>query len=667
MPFARPQTLILMLVGMVVVATAGWLCLTMPFAGALGRLSYDLPFAVRSNLGTPDICLVTIDERSSQALKQPVDALWERSLQTRLVQILTKEGARAVVFDVVFDQPSADPAVDEQFAAAIRENGRVFLGAGVRRDPGRDVAEEQILPPIPLLRRAAAGWGVLEFRPIDADSGVRQIYPGNEEMPAVTWRLARFLGVPLPETPGERGPARWLNYYGPAGMLPGVSFHEALRPEEMAPGFFRDRIVIVGGRLSLGNLSQQKDEFLTPYTRWGQPFAAGMELHATTLLNLLHGEWLERMAPGRELRLIVLFGLGITVLLSAVCAVCPFRATAAAGVVVALVAAAACWGVWNHRVWFDWLVPVVVQTPLALFWALSANYLLEARRRNIIRRAFSLYLSPHMANEIAEARFDLKPGGKLVEATMMFTDLQGFTSPSEQLRDPRQISDVLISYFNNTTQYVLDNRGTIIKYVGDAVFATWGAPLPDQDHAYHAVLAAWGMHQGSQLNVHGHHLITRIGLNTGTVLAGNLGSNFRFDYTLIGDATNLAARLEGLNKYLGTQVLLTEVTWKLVSDRFAARSLGKFRVLGKEEPVVIYELLGPTVTTFIQNTMETFARGLAAFQSGDLTAARESMEQTRKLRGGSDGPSEFYLKEITKLERSGVPAGWEGVIELSEK
>jgi len=320
MRFARPQTLILMLVGMVVVATVGWLCLTMPFAGALARLSYDLPFAVRSNLSGGEVCLVTIDEKAARALQQPIDAPWDRRLQARLVRTLAKEGARAVLFDVVFDQPAADPAVDEEFAAALRENGRVFLGAAVRRAPGRDVAEEQIIPPIPMLRKAAAGWGALEFRPIDADYGVRQLYPGNEEVPAVTWRLARHLGAALPEIPDGAAPAHWLNYYAPAGLFQSVSYHEALRPEELAPGFFRDRVVIVGGRLSLGNLSQQKDEFLTPYTRWGQPFAAGMEIHATTLLNLLHGEWLERMNPRREVWLIILLGVSITLVLSVVCA-----------------------------------------------------------------------------------------------------------------------------------------------------------------------------------------------------------------------------------------------------------------------------------------------------------------------------------------------------------
>src|SRR5262249_18520246 len=152
---------------------------------------------------------------------------------------------------------------------------------------------------------------------------------------------------------------------------------------------------------------------------------------------------------------------------------------------------------------------------------------------------------------------DLSLGGKEVEATVMFTDLEGFTKMSESL-PPKEVSRVLTSYFNLTTRAILEQDGTIIKYIGDAVMAVWGAPLTDPKHAQRAVLAAWGMHQAGLQEIEGRRLRTRIGINTGLVLAGNLGSTFRFDYTLIGDTTNFASRLEGLNKYLGTDILISE-------------------------------------------------------------------------------------------------------------
>jgi len=660
------KNVVLTAIGVAFVAILGFACFYFPFGRGLARLSYDLPFVVRSNIATPEICLVVIDEKSARALNQPLGAPWDRRLHTQLVKTLSEAGARAILFDLLFDSASAETGVDEDFASAIQASGRVFLGAAMRSAPGREIAEEQIVAPILLLRRAAGGWGLLAFRPIDPDSAVREIFLGTSQVSGVTWKIAKHLGATVPQV-SDAPSNLWLNYYGPAGMTPTIGYNEALRPAELAPNFFRDRIVIVGGKQTVGSLNETRDQYLTPYTRWGQPFAAGIEIHATTLLNLLRHDWLERFSPQTELCLIIALGIAITVLLSIVCAFCPFRTAGTAVVVAILVGAGACWSVWHYRVWFDWLVPVAVQTPTALFWALGSNYFLESRRRSAIRRAFSLYLSPHMADQIAEERFDLKPGGKLVEATMMFTDLKGFTTLSEQIQNPLEIANVLITYFNNTTKHVLDNGGTIIKYVGDSVFATWGAPLSDTDHAYHATLAAWGMHQFSQLDVMGHHLVTRIGVNTGTVVAGNLGSDFRFDYTLIGDPTNLASRLEGLNKYLGTQVLLTDFTWQRLGGRFAGRPLGRFVLMGKSEAITLHELLGPNITNVIQAQVDSFTEGLADFQSGDLGKARACMERTLAKHGGNDGPCEFYLREIARLEKSGLPSDWSGEIILDSK
>ena len=652
--------------GIIFVSGLGAACFYYPFGSPIDRLSYDLPFGWSLNRATPEIVLVVIDEKSARALSQPIDAPWDRKLHAQLVNTLTKAGAKAILFDLVFDLPSADPKADDVFAKAMHDSGRVFLGAALRSLPGRQVDEEQLLPPTPVLRHAAANWGTLVFTPIDPDSGVRHLYTGGDPVPCVTWKIARFAGAALPDTP-DSNHERWLNYYGPAGLMESVGYNEALRPNELAPDLFQDKIVIVGGRQNVGNLDQQKDQFVTPYSRWGQPFASGMEIHATTILNLIHHEWLERPAPRTEIIFIILYGIFITLLLSFVCAFCPFRASGTSSVCALLVAVAASWSLWHYHVWFDWLVPVVIQTPAALFWGLGTNYLIEALRRAAIRRAFSLYLSPHMAEEISEARIDLKPGGKLTEATMMFTDLKGFTELSEQINDPLQIADVMITYFNNTTKHVFDNRGMIVRYMGDAVFACWGAPAKDDDHAYHAVVAAWGMHQYSQLNVHGHHLVTRIGVNTGTVVSGNLGSDFRFDYTLIGDPVNLASRLEGLNKYMGTQVLITDATWQRLRGRFIGRSLGKFVLMGKVEPVTIYEILGPTVTNVIQAHIESFKEALQSFQSGDFAKARTGFERTKARHGGNDGPSEFYLREIDRLEKQKLPSDWSGAIVLDGK
>jgi adenylate cyclase len=666
---SRFQAILLLLLGAGLTAGVGWACLIYSFSG-LERLSYDLPYLVQSNVATPEICLVTIDEGSAVALQQPLNAPWDRTLHAELLRALTKAGARAVMFDLSFDAPSPKPGADEELAAAMKENGHVYIGATFLTRASRETYDEQVVPPIGPLRDAAAGWGLLQVRR-DRDYTVRRIFPGTEEIPAITWRMARKFGAALPETPDPDAPARWLNYYARPGRFASASFQQALHPAaNLPPRFFEDRLVIVGGQKSLGSLNEERDQFMTPYSLWdkNRNLANGMEIHATTLLNLLHGEWMTRLSPSTETRLIVLLGLGIAAFLSFVCSFCPFRMTLVAGVVMIAGVAAVCWGAWQQRLWFNWLIPAAIETPFALFWSLTSRYFLEARQQRAIRRAFGLYLSPHMANEIAQSRFDLKPGGKLVEATMIFTDLEGFVTLSGRLHDASQISDVLTAYFNNTTQHVLKQRGTILKYFGDSVFAAWGAPLPDNEQAYHAVRAAWDMHQYAKLTVHGHQLTTRIGVHSGTVLAGNLGSDFRFDYTLIGDPVNLASRLESLNKHLGTQLLISDHTWRQVAGRFAGRSLGKFCVKGSEEPIIVHEMLGEEVSTYVQETIATFARGVAAFQTGDLVKARASFEQTRSRFGGKDdGPSQFFLQMIAEYQVSGLPTGWDGVVNMLEK
>jgi adenylate cyclase len=317
--------------------------------------------------------------------------------------------------------------------------------------------------------------------------------------------------------------------------------------------------------------------------------------------------------------------------------------------------------------WFAWGVPVLVQTPIALGWAVGTRYFLEERRRTRLRNAFAHYLSPSMADRIADANFDPTPGGEVVEATIIFTDLQGFTTLSEGLGDPRKLSEVLIAYFTNTTQHVVENQGTIIKYIGDAVLAVWGAPLPDAEHPIKATRAAWRMHLASGKEVLGHKLITRVGIHTGEVLAGNLGSAYRFDYTVIGDAVNFAARLEALNKYLGTRILISDATVSRLNGEFITRRLGDFKVVGKDQTVGIHELTVPKGEAEPMPWLEAFDAGTAAFRCGDLDEAERRMREVCELRGGHDGPAKFYLGKITALRSEGLPSNWTGTIELTSK
>jgi adenylate cyclase len=650
--------------GVLAATTFGLACLRYSFADPLVRLSYDLPFLWRTTLDTHDIALVYLDEYSAKQLNQPLDDVWNRALHVRLLDRLTQEKARLVFYDIVFDAPAPDPAEDAAFAESIRSNGKVVLGAALDIvERLGSVSEERVLAPTKLLRKAASGYGIVAFRPVDPDYAVRQMYlRGTSVVPTATWSAAQALGAKITHESRETIGPLWINYYGPRDTFSSVNIAQALDPDGIPPGYFKDRIVLVGPRSAVGYLGLGKDEFATPYSRWNGQFSPGLEVHATILLNLLRNQWLTRMAPNQEAALIVFIG----VLAGSLAFLRPLTAALLAAIVSVGIACGASWLVWNQRTWFAWLIPAAVQMPLGLAWAVGSQYLLESRRRKELRRAFGFYLSPQMADKIANSDFDLRPGGRIVDATVIFTDLENFTTLSEDL-DPTEVSAILIAYFEQTTRCILEKRGTIIKYIGDAVMAAWGAPISEPAHAVSAVEAACDLRALTQIEVRGRKLRTRIGINSGKVLAGNLGSSFRFDYTMIGDTTNFASRLESLNKYLGTQILISEAVREQLNGKFSTRRLGEFRVAGKAHSVIIHELLGRADAHSEQRPwIETFEAGLDAFRAGKFSDAADLMNRTCQLRGGFDGPAEFYLRRIAKLRSEDVK-NWNGIIELSEK
>jgi adenylate cyclase len=649
--------------GVVVAVLLGLACLRYSFAEPLVRLSYDLPFLLRAPLETHEIVLVYLDELSARQLNQPLDDAWNRELHTALLDRLTEDKARLVFYDIVFDQPR-EPVADVAFAESMRKSGRVILGAFLDRKERRGVRSESIAAPIKPLRKAAASWGVSAWN-VDPDYGVRRIFFGNEVKATVTWEAAKFLGAPITRESRETLGPHWVNYYGPRGCFHTISIAQALMPNGVPPNFFKDKIVLVGGEYAIGGQMVGRDEFVTPYSRSNRQFTPGMEIQATILLNLLRGDWLTRMAVDRETGLIVLIGLlagGLSFSWFR-----PWQAMIAAAFISAAIACAACLLVWHERVWFAWLIPAAVQMPFGLAWSVSSQYLLESRRRKELRKAFGFYLSPQMADLIADSDFDLHPGGKVVEATVIFTDLESFTTISEDL-DPAEVSKLLIAYFEQTTRCILENKGTIIKYVGDAVMAAWGAPIDEPAHAVRATEAACDLRCLSEIEVRGKKLRTRVGVHSGKVLAGNLGSSFRFDYTMIGDTTNFASRLESLNKYLGTQVLISEAVRGQLAGKFITRRLGEFQVAGKTHSVIIHELFCRCEGENGEGVwIKAFEAGLDDFRAGNFSSAAELMKRTRELRGGSDGPAEFYLRRLTKLSNEAKVENWNGIVELSEK
>ncbi len=635
------------------------------FGDGLARWSYDVPFPWMGEKVPDELVIVYLDTEIKAKLGEPTDQPLDRRYYIQLLDRLTADGARLVLFDILFDSPHPDAAVDVRFAEAMRRNGRVVLVGYVVHQFQENSVMTSSMPPTPVLAAAAAGWGLAEISPDPADQCVRILDTGSESVPSASWAAASILNAAITKQPETRREKRWLNYYCAPTLLKSVNLDQALNQDGLPDGYFRDRIVIVGARPRGGGIAgAEREEFKTPFTRYDT--ASGPAIHALSLLNLQRGDWLTRLSFAQESALVLIWGILIGV---ALLRLRPLPAVLAAGVAFCAFALAAFWIQARYQVWFSWLVPAGAQTSVALVWSVGFQYLVESRRRRKLRRAFASYLSPYMADRIADSDFDLSLGGKEVEATIMFTDLEGFTSMTETL-PPAEVSRILTSYFNETTRAILEQDGTIIKYMGDAVMAIWGAPVPEPRQAERAVLAAWGMIQAGRKEIAGRALRTRIGINSGKVLAGNLGSDFRFDYAAIGDTTNTASRLETLNKYFATDLLIAEATRKQLSGRIRTRALGRFLLAGKSQPVSVHEVLGvdpppaeelPWVTSF--------AAALRHFTERKLDEAEQLFRQVIKLRGGQDGPSEFYLEQIIASRASAPPPDrpWDGIVAIASK
>jgi adenylate cyclase len=462
-----------------------------------------------------------------------------------------------------------------------------------------------------------------------------------------------------------------LNFYGPAQVVQSISYDRALVDDGgIPPGFFKDKYVFIGARGDLAfNVLQPRDEFRTPWARFrSNRFMPGVEIHATAFLNLLRRDWLERVPLHWERWGVLVFGLALGCLRL----LKPWRAVIISLSLATALFVGACLLQWHARYWCNWAVPVLLQIPVAMVLVVASRYYIEERQKRIIVSAMGRYVSPDLVREIADQNFSLAPGGKKVVATMLFSDLANFTTLSEKLGDAARLSEELIKYFTRTTDEVFALQGMVISFIGDSVFASWGNLVPQTDHAERAVRAAWKMNQVSAMEVAIPQLDgsvelvpihTRIGIHTGEVLAGNLGSEKRVDYTLIGDAVNFASRLEGANKYTKTGILLSEETASRLGGKFLLRRVGAFLVKGKRKAVVIHELLGLEANER-PAWLEVFESALNAWTSADFPRAREGFTAVIAARGGTDGPSQFYLDRIDKVEASST---WTGAVSLEDK
>jgi len=321
------------------------------------------------------------------------------------------------------------------------------------------------------------------------------------------------------------------------------------------------------------------------------------------------------------------------------------------------------------------VLPMASLMILTFFGTTFFQFLSTEKEKGFLRNAFSRYLSNEVIQQIIANPDQLKLGGQQKVMTAMFTDIKGFSTISEKMT-PEELVLLLNQYLTSMSDLILDLGGTIDKYEGDAIIAFFGAPLDLPDHARRACLAAVRMKRVEEdLNQRFLEekatplpLLTRIGINTGPMVVGNMGTNRKMDYTIIGDSVNLAARLEGVNKLYGTWILISEDTKELVGDVIVTRKLDRVRVVGKNVPIRLFQAVEEKghLAPGLDVLLDTYHRALDAFEERRWTEARVGFAQCLELEP-NDGPSQRYLKLAQDYEKTPPPESWDGVFKMETK
>ena len=631
------------------------------------------------------LALVEIDRSSLEFYRDRFDLSWPwpRSLYGRAIDTLTRLGARAVVLDLVFTEPSTYEEEDQALVAALTRSGRVFLPLMYTPEQGPlPAAPLSPLPvppglvpvewrgaslPIAAIGNAAAGLGDVSATP-DGDGVNRRLRhltkAGGVLRPSLSLAVARAIepGLRVDGLPFRRDGTLPLRFYRSDWQRLPISqlIQDDVRQREgqssaLPAGLLRGKVVVIGATAA-GLLDLRPNPL--------DPKGTGFELHATALANLLAGD-----TPKSPPRWIFWGGLLLVLILLNASLMrirsLPWQGVLSLGVLLLVLAIA------FFAYPLGWEVPMLP----GLLGVVSAaasdmvrRYRQVRKEKRILKVAFQGYMSAELYKQVMKDPSSLRLGGEKRLVTVYFSDLAGFTTLSEKL-DPEALVAVLNEYLGRMTDIIMAHGGFVNKFEGDAIMALWGAPLPDGEQADHALTATLACQRElAVLNAGWRErglpeLSMRTGLNSGEVVVGNVGSPQKKEYTVIGDAVNLASRLEGAGKNYGIHRTVGEATRNLASDRFVFRPLEKVRVKGKSQPVEIFELIGLAGEVGGEETtrLAAFDRARQLYLAGDFAAAAEAFAAI-----GGDPPSQTLAGRCREF-LAAPPAAWDGTVTFTSK
>jgi adenylate cyclase len=681
------------------------------------------------------VVIVDIDEPS---LREVGQWPWPRTVIADLITRLRAAGAVAVGFDVIFAEPdrmspavaagsfrgldaetrdklAALPSNDAFFAEAIKKAGGIIVGeTGAAEAAPR--AEGETMPqtgfaivgpnPRPFLitfpgllrniapiEQAAAGRGLFSIDP-EPDGIVRRVPVVMEAQgqlaPALTMEMLRVVsragailigadqaGVKTVAVPGLEVPTdgrgRFWVYFNKRDPARSVSAADVLNGR-VTPDRLRGRLVLIG--TSATGLLDIKT---TPV----QPDMPGVEVHAQILENILTKSLLASpgYAIGAEIIAAVVFGLAIIV----AAPMLPAAIVVALGAILIAGLIGISWYFFvEHHLLIDFTYPLISCWLIYLVLTF-VNYFREQQQRQQIRSAFGFYLSPPLVEQLARSPEKLVLGGEERRMTILFSDVRGFTTISEHYKDnPQGLTQLMNRFLTPLTNAIIERKGTIDKYIGDAIMAFWNAPVDDDEHEANACDAALEMLTRAEvLNGElkreaeasgGVYMPLRIGigLNSGPCVVGNMGSDFRFNYSVLGDTVNLASRLESRTKDYRLSLVIGSRTAERAKEKFATMEIDLIQVKGKKQPELVFTVLGRAEVAEdprCNELRDLNTQMLAAYRKQQWDDAERLIERCRKLAGGFgvDGLYEMYKERIAVYRAEPPPPDWTGVYEAESK
>lgn len=659
---------------------------------------------------TEEIRIILLDQNSLDWAQKEngISWPWPREIYTSIVNFCSRSGARSLAFDVLFLEPSSYGVQDDEILGkAVRSFGRVagaaffsvrsgkesqwpsdypvpmfeinrikkWNGVGISKilsytkaslpisEIGKNLAVighvNHFSDPDALFRRAYL-FAVFDNRLVPSlGLGLIEVEKGNQT-PQFEQDGLFFHGKQIRL---DRNGAAILRFRGPISVYSPVSAASVIQSEiRIREGkeptipleLFKNKYILFGFSAP-GLLDLRPTPVATVYP--------GVGIHATMLDNFLSEDFMREMPAPLILLLVFILSLSCGGLIARL------RGPACSlslGVLYIAVPVGIAIGGYRLGIWIPLLVLESAGITPIIFGVL-VNYASEGRQKRFIKKAFNQYLSPKVIDQLVRNPERLKLGGERKTLSIFFSDLAGFTSISETLK-PEDLTRFLNEYLSAMTDLIHEEEGTVDKYEGDAIIAFWNAPLDVPDHAVRAVRAALNCQDRlvKMTPIFNKYLeadlIVRIGINTGEAVVGNMGSKNRFDYTMLGDAVNLASRLEGVNKDFGTHTLISKTTRDLLNNDFHCREIGKIMVVGRKRSITVYEPMFKEQFARQKEKFDEFSKGLQFFYQGTLDKARLLFSSIAT----HDPAAQAYVKRIDELETSSAKA-WEGIWIMTKK